>query len=73
MQVKTLGQRIRHLRIKNKMTQKTLAEALYVSESTVSYWEHDKTEPSIIFIVRLTALFQTSLNYLIIGNEKSTL
>ncbi|MDE5768138.1 MAG: helix-turn-helix domain-containing protein [Oscillospiraceae bacterium] len=73
MQVKTLGQRIRHLRIKNKMTQKTLAEALYVSESTVSYWERDKTEPSIIFIVRLTALFQTSLNYLIIGNEKSTL
>ena len=73
MQVKTLGQRIRHLRIKNKMTQKTLAEALYVSESTVSYWERDKTEPSIIFIVRLTALFQTYLNYLIIGNEKSTL
>lgn len=73
MQVKTIGQRIRHLRVKNKMTQKTLAEALYVSESTISYWECDKTEPSLIFIVRLTALFQTSLNYLIIGNEKSTL
>ncbi|MDE5738315.1 MAG: helix-turn-helix domain-containing protein [Oscillospiraceae bacterium] len=73
MQAKTIGQRIRHLRVKNKMTQKKLAEALYVSESTISYWECDKTEPSIIFIIRLTALFQTSLNYLIIGNEKSTL
>ena len=73
MQVKTIGQRIRYLRMRNGITQKELAKTLYVSESTVSYWENDKTEPSIIFIVKLTALFQTSLNYLIIGNEKSTL
>ena len=73
MQVKTIGQRIRYLRMRNGITQKELAKALYVSESTVSYWECDKTEPSIIFIIRLTALFQTSLNYLIIGNQESTL
>ncbi|MDE7093945.1 MAG: helix-turn-helix domain-containing protein, partial [Oscillospiraceae bacterium] len=48
MQVKTIGQRIRYLRMRNGITQKELAKALYVSESTVSYWECDKTEPSII-------------------------
>ena len=73
MQTKTVGQRIKYLRKQSGITQKELAKTLYVSESTVSYWENDKTEPSIIFIVKLTALFQTSLNYLIIGNEKSTL
>ena len=73
MQPETVGQRIKYLRKKNGVTQKELAKILYVSESTVSYWERDKTEPSLILIVRLTALFQTSLNYLIIGNEKSTL
>ena len=70
MQIKTIGQRIRYLRMRNGITQKELAKTLYVSESTVSGWERDRAEPSIFFIVKLTTLFQTSLNYLIIGNEK---
>ena len=73
MKVETIGQRIRFLRLKHNMTQKNLAAALHVSESTVSYWECGKTEPSIMFIIQLVVLFQTSLNYLIIGNENTTL
>ena len=72
MQTKTIGQRIRYLRVRNNMTQKTLAEILYVSESTVSGWERDRVEPSILFIVKLSTLFHASLNYLIIGHEKLT-
>ena len=70
MQTKTVGQRIKYLRKQSGITQKELAKALYVSEPTVSGWERGRTEPSIDFIVKLTTLFQTSLNYLIIGNEK---
>ena len=70
MQTKTVGQRIKYLRKQSGITQKKLAETLYVSESTVSGWERDRAEPSIFFIVKLTTLFQTSLNYLIIENEK---
>ena len=70
MQTKTVGQRIKYLRKQSGITQKKLAETLYVSESTVSGWERDRAEPSIFFIVKLNTLFQTSLNYLIIGNEK---
>lgn len=69
---KTIGQRIRYLRIENNMTQKALAKFLYVSESTVSGWERDRTEPSITFIIELSVLFHASLNYLLIGNEKIT-
>lgn len=72
MQTETIGERIKYLRKKNSITQKELAKTLYVSESTVSGWERGRAEPSIDFIVRLTALFQTSLNYLIIGNKKTT-
>lgn len=72
MQAETVGQRIKYLRKKNGVTQKELAKILYVSESTVSGWERGRAEPNIDFIVRLTALFHVSLNYLIIGNEKIT-
>ena len=36
MQTKTVGQRIKYLRKQSGITQKKLAETLYVSESTVS-------------------------------------
>ncbi|MDE6707867.1 MAG: helix-turn-helix domain-containing protein [Oscillospiraceae bacterium] len=72
MQTESFGQRIRYLRTKKGMTQKELAKALYVSESTVSGWERGRAEPSIDFIIKLTASLQTSLNYLIIGNKKKT-
>lgn len=70
MQTRTVGERIKHLRNQNHMTQKALAEQLYVSDKTVSSWENDRTEPGIIFIVELSALFHVSLNYLLIGKEK---
>ncbi|MDE5885793.1 MAG: helix-turn-helix domain-containing protein [Oscillospiraceae bacterium] len=72
MQTETVGARIRYLRRKNGITQKKLAEILYVSVSTVSCWERDRSEPSICFIVKLTMLFCISLDYLMTGNEKTT-
>ncbi|MDE5768050.1 MAG: helix-turn-helix domain-containing protein [Oscillospiraceae bacterium] len=44
MQTKIVGQRIRHLRMQSSMTQKRLAEVLYVSESTISGWERDRAK-----------------------------
>ncbi|MDE5753194.1 MAG: helix-turn-helix domain-containing protein [Oscillospiraceae bacterium] len=55
------------------MTQKALAEVLYVSHRTISSWELDKTEPDITSIIKLSALFHASLNYLLIGESKNTL
>lgn len=72
MQVKTIGQRIRYLRTQSSMTQKALAETLYVSNNTVSSWERDRTRPDIIIIVQIAEVFYVSLNYLLVG-EKITL
>ena len=73
MQTKTVGQRIRYLRTQSSMTQKALAEVLYVSHRTISSWELGKTEPDITSIIKLSALFHASLNYLLIGESKNTL
>ena len=72
MQTRTVGERIKHLRNQNHMTQKALAEQLYVSDKTVASWEADRTEPCILCIVELSALFHVSLSYLLIGKERYT-
>lgn len=73
MQTKTVGERIKHLRDQNHMTQKALAEQLYVSRNTISSWETNRTEPGIILIVEISTLFHVSLDYLLTGNENHTL
>ena len=73
MQTKTVGQRIRYLRTQSSMTQKALAETLYVSNNTVSSWERDRTDPDITVIVQIAKIFHVSLNYLLVGEKKITL
>ena len=55
------------------MTQKALAETLYVSNNTISSWERDRTNPDITVIVQIAKIFHVSLNYLLVGEKKITL
>jgi len=68
MQTETIGRRIRRLRKKKRMTQDKLAGKLYVSRATVSNWEHDNSLPDIMSVVRMSGLFNVSLDYLLIYN-----
>ena len=43
----TLGQKIKKLRIEKNLTQKDLADRLYVTFQTVSKWENDENEPGV--------------------------
>ena len=70
---KTIGERIQYLRKKNTMTQRELAGILYVSDKTVSSWERDRTRPDYMIIIKISELFHTSVNYLLIGENKNTL
>ena len=69
--VEAIGQRIRKLRTQNCMTQKALAEVLYVSHRTISSWELGKTEPDIVSIIKLSLLFRISLDCLLIREKNS--
>ena len=66
----TLGQKIKKLRIENNLTQKDLADRLYVTFQTVSKWENDENEPDVSTLRELSKVFDCSLDYLLSEDEK---
>lgn len=60
--------RLRELRKKNKMTQRQLAEKLFVDCSSVTKWETGKAFPDFSNQKKLANIFNVSLDYLL-GNE----
>ena len=63
------GTTIRDLRERKHMTQHQLAEALGVSDKTVSKWENAKGYPDITLIEPIAKAFGVSLPELLSGNQ----
>ena len=61
----TIGERIRELRKKQRMTQEDLASALYVTPQAVSQWERGETVPATDKLASIAAALHTSVNALI--------
>lgn len=57
-------QKIKKLRIENKMSQKDVAEKLHISSQAYGHYENCKREPDITTLVRLSHIFNVSLDYL---------
>lgn len=64
-----IGANIRRLRIKHGMTQKNLADKLFVSAQAVSRWENDEVEPSIGTILELSKIFGTTVDEILNPDE----
>jgi transcriptional regulator with XRE-family HTH domain len=62
MESKTIGQKIRELRLSKDLKQSELGEALSVASSTISNWENGRRLPSINELKRVAAVFNTTLN-----------
>ena len=60
-----LNQRIRQLRQALSMSQVDLAKRLNVTKQSVSNWENDNIQPSIEMLVKLSAVFSVSTDYLL--------
>lgn len=62
-----LGQRIKKLREERGMTQQNLADMLGVSQQAVAKWESEKekAEPDSITMIKISNIFQVSLDYLL--------
>ncbi len=69
MEKKTIGKFIAELRRANGMTQKELAEELYISDKTVSRWERDECTPDINLLPAIADLFGVTCNELIQGER----
>lgn len=48
------------------LTQEDLADKLFVSSETISNWETNKTTPDIDNVIRISQLFDISLNNLLL-------
>ena len=55
-----IGTNIKKLRLQHGMTQKNLADKLFVSSQAVSRWENGEVEPSISTIMELAKIFDVS-------------
>jgi hypothetical protein CLOSPO_01966 len=60
--------RIKSLRLKNKLTQTELAKYMNVAQNTISYWEQGKYDIDNESLKKLADLFDCSTDYLL-GRE----
>lgn len=56
---------LKSARLKSKMTQKQVAEALGISQAVVANWERGKRSPSVSRLMELANLYNTSLDKLV--------
>ncbi len=63
-----LGRQIKKYRGELGLSQEMLAEKIYVSRQTVSNWENDKNYPDINSLLRLSEVFEVSIDILIKGD-----
>ena len=62
-----IGRRIQSIRIRNGLSQETLAERLDVSRQAVSKWENGQAVPDVEKIVLLSRMFNVSTDLLLLG------
>ena len=67
MENKVFAERIKDLRIKNKLTQQELGSKFGLTSTGVSYWESGKAIPNIEMMNKLSDFFGVTIDYLI-GN-----
>lgn len=65
----SVGQRIRALRLENKMTQAEFAAPLGLSRSTIAQWEGGRAGQVQEHLERISKVFGTSLAFLISGED----
>ena len=63
--VMDIGTKIKNARISANLTQEQVAEALDVSRQTISNWENEKTYPDIVSVVKMSNLYNISLDNLL--------
>ena len=69
MAKETFGQRITNLRKEKELTQNDIAEKIGVTAQAVSKWENDQATPDIDILIKLSDIFEISLDELL-GKEK---
>ncbi|MBQ5331715.1 MAG: helix-turn-helix transcriptional regulator [Oscillospiraceae bacterium] len=68
------GAKLKELRLQAGLTQKQLADRLWLSKATVSYYEQSLRYPSPEILVKLAGVFHVTTDYLLgIEDKKQTI
>ena len=62
---RAIGERLKELRAEKGIGQKKLAKDLSLSNSSISYWETGKQEPSASALLKLAQYFNVSVDYIL--------
>lgn len=65
-----IGDKIKNAREENNLTQTQASESLMVSRQTISNWENGKSLPDILSVIRMSELYQISLDELLKGDKE---
>lgn len=71
MDIKKVGEQIAALRKSKGLTQSELGERTGVSFQAVSKWERGETLPDITLLPDLAKVLETSIDNILLGNEKA--
>lgn len=63
----SIGSKIKKSRTDAKLTQEQAAEALGISRQTLSNWENEKYYPDIASVLKMSEIYNVSLDYLLKG------
>mgnify|MGYP000618135430 CR=1 FL=1 len=64
-----IGKKLKNARVQSGMTQENVAEKINVSRQTISNWENEKSFPDIVNVIKLSDLYNISLDQLLKGDE----
>ena len=65
-----IEKKLKDVRMQAGLTQEQVAEKIMVSRQTVSNWENGKSLPDIVSIMRLSDLYQISIDELLKGDKR---
>lgn len=65
-----IGEKLKNFRLSAGMTQEQIAEEINVSRQTISNWENGKSLPDVISLIKISDLYQISLDDLLKGDGK---
>lgn len=68
-----IGDRIKKLRTKAKITQSGLGEILGVTASAIGMYEQNRRDPQYEYIQQMSKLFNTTSDYILFGEESEML
>lgn len=60
-----ISERLKEVRLENRLTQAQFGKMLAVSQDTISLWEKGKSLPSVECVLTVCKLFHVSADYLL--------